>query len=208
MTLLALEPWEPGPETVLRSAVGHRLREAGARFERRGGWEVAAAVPGEEERLGTAAFTDASHLGKLEQRGGSAPAESAERAVIEISPGRWIVLCEWSSRAATAAELEAAGPRMVLDLSGAWTILLLGGPRADRLLRRLGPVVAVPGAGQIAGVPGRVTRRGELLLVLTPSEYGQHVWDFCADLCLPLGGGPVGFDALAGPSGDALLVGA
>lgn len=206
MTLLALEPWEPGPGTVLRSAVEHRLREAGARFERRGAWEIAAAVSGEDERLGNVAVADASHLGKIEVRGGSAPAETPERAVIEIAPGRWIVLCPWGRRAQAVADLTDDARRLVLDLSGAWTVLLLAGPRAERLLRRLGPIAAVPGAGPIAAVPGRVIRRGEHFLVLVPVEYAQHVWDFCADLCPPLGGGPAGLDALTRAAEDPLLV--
>lgn len=206
MTLLALEPWEPGSDTVLRSAVEHRLREAGARFERRGDWQVAAAIAGEDERLGNVAFTDASQLGKIEVRGGAAPAESPECAVIEVGPERWIVLCDWERREEVVAELGGADHRLVLDMSGAWTLLLLAGPGAERLLRRLGPLAELPGAGAIAAVPGRVTRRGELFWVLVPVEYAQHVWDFCADLCEGLEGGPAGLDAVARLAEDPLLV--
>ena len=208
MTLLALKPWEPGPDTVLRSAVAHRLRDAGARLERRGAWEVAAAVEGEEKHLRGVAFADASHLGKLEVRGGAPPQELPDRAVVEVGPERWIVLCVWERRAAVAEELAADGRRLVLDLSGAWTLLVLAGPEAERLLRRLGPIAAVPGAGPIAAVPGRVTRRGELLWVLVPAEFAQHVWDVCADLCLPLEGGPAGLDVVARIADDPLLVAA
>lgn len=206
MTLLALEPWTPGSEAVLRSAVEHRLRAAGARIERRGAWEVAAEVAGEAEHLDNVAFADASHLGKIEVRGGAAPADSPDRAVIGVGPGRWIVLCAWEQRAALVAELKEGGRRLVLDLSGAWSVLLLAGPRAERLLRRLGPIAEVPGAGPIAAVPGRAMRRGELLWVLVPVEYAQHVWDVCADLCLPLEGGPAGLDAVARIADDPLLV--
>lgn len=206
MTLLALEPWTPGSEAVLRSAVEHRLRAAGGRIERRGAWQVAAAVAGEAEHLGNVAFADASHLGKIEVRGGTAPADSPDRAVIEVGPGRWIVLCAWEQRAPLVAELNEGGRRLVLDLSGAWSVLLLAGPRAEQLLRRLGPIAELPGAGPIAAVPGRVTRRGELLWVLVPVEYAQHVWDVCADLCLPLEGGPAGLDAVARIADDPLLV--
>lgn len=205
--LSALAPRELGSEVVLRSAVEHRFRAVGARVERRGAWRVVAAVEGEDAHLLAVGFADASNLAKLEVRGGTAPADRPDRAVVEIAPDRWIVLCAWERRAALADELGRGLPRLVADLSGAWTLLLLGGPQADRLLRRLGPIAAVPGAGPVAEVPGRVTRRGQLLWVLVPAEYAQHVWDVCADLVVPLGGGPAGLDAVARMAGDPLLEG-
>lgn len=208
MTLSALTAWEPAGDAaappVLRSAMEHRLRAAGATFEARGAWLVPASVPGEAERLERLGFTDASHLGKLEVRGGAEPAEAPDRHVVRVGPGRWIVLCGWEARAAVAAEL-ADGRDLLLDMSGAWSLLLIAGADADRLLRRLGPVAALPTGGPIADVPGRIFRRAGLLWILVPVEYAQHVWDVCADRAEPLGGGPVGLDALVARAGDALL---
>lgn len=203
MSLLALEPAPLGAAIALRSPVEHRLLAAGGRVEQRGPWRVAVGLDREDAHLETVAFADASHLAKLDVRGGEAPAERPDRAVIEISSDRWIVLCPWGSRESTLAEL--GDRRLALDLSGAWMALVLAGPEADRLLRRLGPIVAVPGSGAIAGVPGRAVRRGERLLVLVASEFAQHVWDVCADLCIPLGGGPASLDAVTRAGDDPLL---
>ncbi|MBS1678474.1 MAG: hypothetical protein JST08_13945 [Actinobacteria bacterium] len=205
MSLRAIEGAEPAATTVLRSPVEHRLLAAGAQVEARGQWRVAFGLDGEDAFLETVAFADASHLAKLEVRGGAAPAERPDRAVVEVADDRWIVLCPWEQRAATIAELGAGDRRLALDLSGAWMALVLAGPQAERLLRRLGPIAQVPGSGPIAAVPGRVVRRGELLLVLVAAEYAQHVWDVCADLCLPLAGGPAGLDAVTRSHPDPLL---
>jgi glycine cleavage system aminomethyltransferase T len=204
MTLAALRSWEIGPAhpgVVLRSPVEHRLRRAGATLGRRGAWSVATAVPGEDEHLAAVAFADASHVAKLEVRGNVAPVGAPDREVLTVAPGRWIVLCRFADRGPLAAELGAG----VLDMTGAWVALVLAGPQAERLLRRLGPVAAVPGAGPVADVPGRVTRRGDAIWILVAAEYAQHVWDVCADLSTPLGGGPAGLDALARVTGDPLL---
>jgi hypothetical protein len=204
MTLAAIGAWEPGGDVRLRSAVEHRLRAAGARFEPRGPWLVAAAVPGEAERLERLAFADASHLGKLEVRGSTRPADGPDREVLQVAPGRWIVICAWEARTEAAAEL-GAGEALVLDMSGAWSLLVLAGAERERLLRRLGPIVELPGGGPLAGVPGRAFRRSELVWVMVPVEYAQHLWDVCSDLASPLGGGPAGLDAVAARAGDGLL---
>jgi glycine cleavage system aminomethyltransferase T len=205
MTLAALEPWEAGGATVLRSPCEHRLRDAGATLGQRGAWSVATSVPGEERHLEAVAFADASHVGKLEVRGGEAPAAAADREVLAVAPGRWIVLCRWEDRSVVAGELREGARRIVLDMTGAWVALVLAGPRADRLVRRLGPIAAIPGAGPVAGVQGRVARRAGALWVLAAAEYAQHVWDVCADLARPLDGGPAGVDAVARATGDPLL---
>jgi hypothetical protein len=173
----------------------HRFRAAGATFERRGAWEVPAALPDEAARLERVGFADASSLTKLELRGGDPPTEEPDRAVFTVSPGRWIVI--------GAADVG----RPALDMTGAWALLAIAGPEAPRLLRRLGPVADVPGAGPLAGVAGRVLRRRDVILAMTASEFAQHLFDVCADLCAPLGGGPVGLDAIARAAADPLLTG-
>ncbi|MBN9623012.1 MAG: hypothetical protein J0H06_08680 [Actinobacteria bacterium] len=203
MSLLALELATPAAATVLRSPVEHRLLAAGGRVEQRGPWRVVVGLEREDAFLESVAFADASHLAKLDVRGGEAPAESPDRAVFEIASDRWIVLCPWDRREATLAEL--GDRRLALDLSGAWMALVLAGPEAERLLRRLGPIAQVPGSGPIAAVPGRVVRRGERLVVLVAAEFAQHVWDVCADLCLPLAGGPASLDAVSAAADDPLL---
>lgn len=189
----ALGAWEPGDGVTLRSAMHHRFAATGATFERRGAWEVPVAVPGEAARLERAGFADASSLTKWELRRGDPPPEEPDCAVLRVAPGRWIVI-------------GGADPgRPALDMTGAWSLLAIAGPDSSRLLRRLGPVAEVPGAGPIAAVPGRVFRRGDVLWVMTASEFAQHLFDACADLCAPLGGGPVGLDAVARLAADPLL---
>jgi sarcosine oxidase gamma subunit len=207
VTLAALRPWQVDaahPPVVLRSAAEHRAREAGAALEVRGAWSVAASVPGEDRHLQAVGFADASHVAKLEVRGGEPPVPADGREIVSVAPGRWIVLCRWEERAAVAEGL-AGGRRVVLDMTGAWTAVVLAGPDAERLLRRLGPVAAVPGSGPVAGVQGRVVRRHTALWVLVAAEFAQHLWDVCADLALPLLGGPAGVDAVARATGDPLL---
>jgi glycine cleavage system aminomethyltransferase T len=203
MSLLALEPATPGAETVLRSPVEHRLLAAGGEIEQRGPWRVAVELDREDEYLATVAFADASHLAKIDVRGGEAPAERPDLAIFEIAADRWIVLCPWDRRDLTLKELGER--RVALDLSGAWLALVLAGPDAERLLRRLGPIAQVPGSGPIAGVPGRIVRRGDRLMILVASEFAQHVWDITADLCLPLDGGPASLDAVTRGGDDPLL---
>ena len=205
MTLAALSTWDPSESgALLRSAMEHRMRAAGATIEARGSWMVATAVPGEDALIEHLGFADASCIGKLELRGGTQPPDRHDRHVLQVSPGRWIVLCPWAARGEIAAEL-GAGRDLVLDMSGAWSLLLLAGTEAERLLRRLGPIVELPGGGPVADVPGRAFRRSGLIWVMFAAEYAQHVWDVCSDLSSPLGGGPIGFDALAAGTGDALL---
>ena len=191
----ALAAWVPAEGVTLRSAMHHRFRAAGATFERRGAWEVPVAVPDELARLERVGFADASSLTKLELRDGEAPVARPDRAVITVAPGRWIVIC--------GPETDVG--RQALDMTGAWSLLAIAGPEATRLLRRLGPVAEVPGAGPLAGVPGRVLRRDDVLWAMTASEFAQHLFDACADLSAPLGGGPVGLDALARAAADPLL---
>jgi glycine cleavage system aminomethyltransferase T len=193
----ALAAWEPGDGVVLRSAMHHRFRAAGATFERRGAWEVPVAIPEETARLERVGFADASSLTKLELRSGDPPPAEPDRAVVTVAPGRWIAICR----------PDADLGRPALDMTGAWSLLAIAGPEAPRLLRRLGPVAEVPGAGPLAGVPGRVLRRHDVIWTMAASEFAQHLFDACADLCAPLGGGPVGLDAIARATADPLLGG-
>jgi len=195
--LAALGGWEPGAGVTLRSAMHHRFRAAGATFERRGAWEVPVALPDDMARLERVGFADASSLTKLDLRGGDPPADGRDRAVVTVSPGRWIVI--------GAADAELG--RRALDMTGAWSLLVIAGPEAPRLLRRLGPVADAAGAGPLAGVVGRVLRRHDGIWALTASEFAQHLFDVCTDLCAPLGGGPVGLDAIARVTADPLLAG-
>lgn len=200
----ALGAWEPGESVVLRSPMAHRFRAAGATFERRGAWSMPVAVAGEQDRLRHVGVADASSLGKFEVRGGEEPAAAPDRQVLEVSPDRWIVLCAAAARSALAADL-AGAHRRALDMTGAWALLALAGPQRERLLRRLGPVAEIPGAGPVAGVPGRVFERANALWVLVASEFAQHVCDLALDIAGPLSGGPVGLDVVARGGEDPLL---
>jgi hypothetical protein len=172
----------------------HRFRAAGATFERRGAWEIPVALPDDAARLERVGFADASSLSKWDVRGGEPPADEPDRAIVTVSPGRWIVI-------------GGTDVARALDMTGAWSLLVIAGPDAPRLLRRLGPVADAAAAGPLAGVVGRVLRRHDGIWALTASEFAQHLFDVCADLCAPLGGGPVGLDAVARATADPLLDG-
>jgi hypothetical protein len=204
MTPAPLTAWSPADGVTLRSPFEHRFRDAGATIERRGAWRIPATVAGDAGRLTSVAFGDGSHVAKIEIRGAQRPAPDFDLEVLDVAPGRWIALTPWERRDAVMEDL-GAGNRLVLDMTGAWGVLVVVGAERDRLLRRLGPIAAVPGAGPVAGVPGRVTRRGDALWVLVAVEFAQHVWDVTADVAAGLGGGPAGVDTIVTHTDDPLL---
>jgi glycine cleavage system aminomethyltransferase T len=191
-------------ETVLaRSPMERCARAAGAAFERRGGWNVAAGladgVEVERVRLSeTVGFADVSWLRKHELRGphglALGVAERRESAWwCPVTPDRLLVIggCE-----------PLAGS---LDLTCALAALILAGPLARELLARFCALdvrdAATPVGGfrpgSVARTPGYVLRQGpDRLLILAGWAYGEYLWRVVADAASHLGGGPVGADAL------------
>ena len=222
----ALAFLSPGPDAPARSPMAPGAEAAGASFEARDGWAVAASFSDEERRLSTVGFADMSHLGKIEVQGDVAAitGHSLELGSALRAQGAWwcpysanraVVLCQPGDTAAlrdhlTASAADADGLASVIDTTtsqGAMTIL---GPLARETFARftaidLRPQATPPNAFR----PGSVARTGGAILCEAPDRYlmlfgaalGQYVWTVVADAAGHLGGGPVGADAL--PALDA-----
>jgi heterotetrameric sarcosine oxidase gamma subunit len=181
-----LEFLSPGPAAVARSPMERQALEAGARFELRDGWQVAASFDGpegERERgTQTVGFADRSQLGKIEIQaavgdlatiaaGAGAPGLELGRAT--RSAGAWwcpytrervIVLCEPSDAAELRGTLESAaaattGHTTVLDVTTAFGALTIVGPLARETFARFTALDLRPQALPLHGFrPGSVAR--------------------------------------------------
>jgi glycine cleavage system aminomethyltransferase T len=205
VTALAFLTPESSSEAICaRSPMERPAREAGARFERRGGWNVAVGY-GEPDRdwaRETVGFADRSHLPKLEVH---APIPDFRGGVAEqrdgawwcpVTPSRMLVLGE---PAGGVPEASAA-----VDVTCGLAAMSLIGPDAGELLARFCAIdvrdVATPVGGfrpgSVARTPGYVLREAEdRLLVIVGWALGEYLWRVVADAAEHLGGGPVAVDA-------------
>jgi glycine cleavage system aminomethyltransferase T len=178
------------PEVVARSPMERKARDAGARFEVRGGWNVAVEYPPLEDAPVT--WADASHLGKLELSGphdltlGTATREG----------DTW--LCPLTSDRALA--VGDIGGREGIDVTSGWTAMRIQGPLARELFARfcaldLRPEITPPGAfrpGSVARTPGMVLCEAEdTYLALVGAALGDYLWTVVEDAGRHLGGGPI-----------------
>jgi heterotetrameric sarcosine oxidase gamma subunit len=125
-----------------------------------------------------------------------------------LSPRRVVAICAPSASASLREAMEeAAGGRFatVTDLSCALAALALVGPRARDVFARLTAIDLrthqVPETGfrpgSVARVPAFVLReQGQRFLLLFGAAYGQYMWTQVTDAAEPLGGRPVGVEAL------------
>lgn len=186
---------EQGFHPVARSAAERLFRAADATFEERDGWLVAARVPGEADHAGRVGIADVSQLGKLDVR--PAPAADLEGAGVttyRLSPRRALVLYPHAARATVGEQV--AGGELVLDVTGAYTVLALTGPDAHALLARLTHLHRFPGGGEIAHVTGHVLPAGAGFRIVVAQELGHYLAEVALDCARALGGGLVGVDAL------------
>ena len=183
---------------VAKSSMERAQREAGARFEERDGWLVPVAIPGEEEHLGAVGVADLSHLTKLEVRPAGEPPELVtdryKPVWYAISPRRALVLGEAEGATAVQSQLS---DRLVLDVTAALGILAVVGPDAGTLIRRLTHLHRFPSGGEVAHITAHVLNPApDTYWVVFPQEYGHYLWEVAVDRAQPLGGGPIGVDAL------------
>ena len=192
---------------------------AGATIEKRDGWNVAMAFPGEEASPRSASRTcrtSASSRSRATSQPSPVTSSSSDAHAAEgawwcpYSAERAVVLCPPPETAAhrdrlLASAAGANGLASVIDTTtsqGAMTIL---GPLARETFARftaidLRPEITPP----LAFRPGSVARTGGAILCEAPDRYlmlfgaalGQYVWTLVADAAEHLGGGPVGVDAL------------
>jgi glycine cleavage system aminomethyltransferase T len=180
------------------SAIARAQRDLGATFEERHGWLVPVSLPGEREHLASAGVADLSHLTKLEVRPADpqpdSAAQSHEVAWYRVSPRRAFLLGE--AAAVASAPEQLADRKLVLDVTGAWSVVALAGPEAATVLRRMTHIHHFPSGGEIAHIQGHVLERDGAYWILCPQEYGEYVWEVAVDRASALGGGPIGVDAL------------
>ena len=183
-----------GFHPVARSAAARLFRAAGATVAERDGWLVATAVPGEGEHRVRAGIADLSHLGTLDLR--PAPVADVEGdgvVTYRLAPRRALVLYPQAARAAVGEQV-AGG--LVVDMTGAYTVLALTGPDARALVARLTHLHHFPSGGEVAHVTGHVLPTGAGYRILVAQEYGHYVAEVALDCARALGGGLVGVDAL------------
>jgi hypothetical protein len=129
-------------------------------------------------RASSSAFTDVTHLGKLEVR--------ADVDGIAIAPGRTLVVVDGDVRG-ERDRLLAEGHR-VYDMTGALAALEVEG---DDLMRRLTELDldALPAIGSIArGTTALIERRGDgRYRLFVPQELGQFVAEVVDDMAKGLG---------------------
>ena len=207
MSALAfLTPGAVSESIVAKSPMERLARAAGARFERRDGWNVAVGYDSAQDYSGTVAFADRSHLVKLELHG--TPPHQLELGMASpvdgdwwcpVTPQRTLVIGGPSARDAALA----SGAHVV-DLTSGLAAFALIGPLANELLARfcaidVRPKVSPVGSfrpGSVARTPGYVlVEEPDRLLVMVGWALGHYLYEVVADAAERLGGGPVGTDA-------------
>ena len=192
-------------DAVARSPMERQARAAGARFELRDGWNVATAYAGEAAALAAVGFADCSHLRKYEVQDDLPPLQLGRASV--DGDATWLPLT-----AQRALLIGGDPPAGALEMTTAFAALRLAGPLARETFARftaldLRPQSTSPGdwrPGSVARTPGGILCEAEdRFLMLFGAALGQYVWTVVDDAARRLGGGPVGYDALArGKAGD------
>jgi len=112
-----------------------------------------------------------------------------------ISPRRALLLAE-PGAPVTLEELRK-GRRLVIDVTAALSVLVLAGPEAGTVIRRLTHLHRFPCGGEVAHVTAHVLQpQPDAYWIVAPQEYGHYLWEVAVDVASALGGGPVGVDAL------------
>jgi glycine cleavage system aminomethyltransferase T len=186
-----LSPGLADEGAVARSCLERRQREAGATFEERGGWLVPVSIPGEAEHREHVGIADLSHVTKLEVRPAGDPV--AEAVWYPLSRRRALCFCHVPQLAQVRAQLE---DRRVLDVTAAYGIIALQGPQAPALLRRLTHLHHFPSGGEVAHVTAHLLEQPPGYWLVFAQEHGHYLWEVVVDRAAPLGGGPVGVDAI------------
>jgi glycine cleavage system aminomethyltransferase T len=172
---------------VAKSSMERAQRDAGSRFEDRDGWLLPVSIAGEEERRAVVGIADLSHLTKLEVRPALEEVDDKGAVHYRISPRRSLVI-------GGSPKIEG---KLVLDVTGALAILAVVGPEAATVIRRLTHLHAFPSGGEVAHITAHVLNPSEnAFWIVFPQEYGHYLWHVAVDVAAPLGGGPIGVEAL------------
>jgi glycine cleavage system aminomethyltransferase T len=139
----------PSGEAVARSPMEHQALAAGARFEVRDGWNVAAAFDGESLDA-PVRWADASHLPKIEVHGRH---ERALGQATRLNGGWWCPITR--DRTLVIGDRDADG----LDLTSSLAALTISGPLAREVLARFCALDLRPQSVPVGGFrPGSVAR--------------------------------------------------
>jgi heterotetrameric sarcosine oxidase gamma subunit len=200
--LAFLTPGADSESIVAKTPMERLARAAGARFERRDGWNVAVGYDSAQDYSGTVAFADRSHLVKLELHG--TPPHQLALGVASMVDGDWF--CPVTPQRTlvlggpSARDAALASGAHVVDLTSGLAALALIGPLANELLARFCAIDVRPQStpvagfrpGSIARTPGYLLKTGEHeLLIMVGWALGAYLWDVVADAAAHLGGGPV-----------------
>jgi heterotetrameric sarcosine oxidase gamma subunit len=197
---VSLDFLTPSATAIARSPMEREALAAGARIERRDGWNVAVAFDGaERERLTcreTVGFADMSALGKIEiQASGSELAaivavgsrgERLELGRAARAAGAWwcpytaeraLLLCDPADAAPLRERLEeAAGavhrPASIVDVTTAHGALAIAGPLARELFARFTAIDLRPQVTPVRGFrPGSLARVPGAILCEAEERY-------------------------------------
>lgn len=199
MSLAFMSPSGAAEAAVARSPMERLAAKAGARFERRDGWNVAVEYQHGAE-VGPVAWADVSHLRKLEVQDEGVGGELGMARPVD---GGWV--CPLTpSRALMIGGAEAIGD--ALDVTTCFAALTILGPQARETIARfcaldLRPDQAPPHSfrpGSIARGPGMVLVEAEnRFLLLFGWAVAEYVWTVVQDAAERFGGKPIGIEALA-----------
>ena len=192
-TLDFLSPGLAEEGATCRSPLLRAQRDAGATVEERGGWLVPVSLPGEADHVGRVGIVDLSHLTKLEVRPAGDPPPVDGAVWYPLSRRRALCFCHVPRLEAVRSAL--AG-RLVVDVTAGLAVIALCGPEAPALLRRLTHLHHLPGGGDVAHVTAHVLEQPPGYWIVVAQELGHYLWEVAVDRAAPLGGGPVGVDAL------------
>jgi glycine cleavage system aminomethyltransferase T len=181
---------------IARSPMERLAQQAGARFEVRDGWNVAVNFAAEDTD-GPVAWADVSHLRKWEVDG-----SGGEFGVATRDGEAWACPLTRSRALVIGGSQPPPGS---LDVTCNYAALTILGPNARETIARfcaldLRPDKAPPHSFR----PGSIARQPGMVLVEAPDRFlllfgwatGEYMWTVVADAARPLGGAPIGVDAL------------
>ena len=209
---------------VARSPMERSAAAAGAGFEVRDGWNVAAGYGrGADSEAATATETagwaDMSHIAKLEVQGSGEAIEAVAGFPLPFGTavrqdGAW-----WCRLTTTRAlvvgahpapsireRLSAADGVDVVDVTTNFAALTIVGPLAREVFARFSAIDLRPQVTPAGALrPGSVARQPGIVICEIEDRYlylfgwatGEYVWSVVADSGHHLGGRPIGVDALA-----------
>jgi glycine cleavage system aminomethyltransferase T len=195
---------------LARSVMERQAAAAGARFEARGGWNVAVSYAGEHAAAG--GWADVSHLPKVELHGTPAVALELGRAA-RLGGAWWCPLTAERTLVIGGEPASRAGTASAVDVTTCYGALALCGPAARQILSRFTAIDVREASLPVCGLrPGSIARTPGMLLREAPDRFlmlfgwalGEYIWTVVADAAAPTGASPIGIDALPEPvAGDA-----